>query len=185
MDLETAIWSRRTVHSFLEDDTISQNIISKAIEAAALAPNHKFTFPWKFLQLGENTRQKLLDSELELLQAEGSFTETRKVSLTKKLFAPSYILVALAPLDGSEQKNEEDYASISCGLQNMFLYLWSMGVGSKWSTGKLTRSETTYNTLEISQDSSKIAGFIYIGKPETVPEKAKRPKIDSLLTVLD
>ena len=54
------------------------------------------------------------------------------------------------------------------------------GVGSKWSTGKLTTHESTYEIARIDPIEEEIIGFIWIGYGE-IPAPIKRPKISDVL----
>ena len=73
----------------------------------------------------------------------------------------------------------EDYAACSCAIQNLTLSLASEGVGSKWSSGKLTKDEIIYKICKINKSFEEIIGFIWIGYGE-VPSQIKRPAIDSI-----
>ena len=54
-NLDDTLMTRRTVYKFL-DQTVSKENITKAITAAAQAPCHKHTHPWKFYVLGEKAK---------------------------------------------------------------------------------------------------------------------------------
>jgi len=57
----------------------------------------------------------------------------------------------------------EDYAAVACAVQNLMLALHAEGVGSKWTTGAVTRDLRTYDLTEVDFDIERIEGFIWIG----------------------
>ena len=61
----------------------------------------------------------------------------------------------------------------------MCLSLAADGVGSKWSTGKITTNPSTYRIVGINALEEQIIGFIWVGYGE-MPAQIKRPMIDSM-----
>ena len=53
------------------------------------------------------------------------------------------------------------------------------GVGSKWSTGKLTTHESTYEIARIDPIEEEIIGFIWIGYGE-IHSQVNRPDIKTI-----
>jgi nitroreductase len=47
---------------------------------------------------------------------------------------------------------QEDYAATCCSIQNMMLALHSQGVGSKWTTGAVTRTKEIADLIGYSLD---------------------------------
>ena len=66
MDLESVMKARRTAHQYEPGVTLDRKTIDKSIELALLAPNHKFTFPWRFIVVGDKTRRQLVDQAVQL-----------------------------------------------------------------------------------------------------------------------
>ena len=83
-----------------------------------------------------------------------------------------------------EFRSREDHAACSCAIQNMSLSLTADGVGSKWSTGGLTRDRASYDVLGIDQALEEIIGFIWVGLPAETPA-VKRPTLDSVVRRTD
>lgn len=184
MDLSQLIKERRTVHKYEPGKPIDQAIINEAIEMSLYAPNHKLTFPWRYVQVGEQTRQKLVAAECQRREALGNFTAERKASLEAAIMNPSCVIAVLTPIDGSAYRNTEDYATISCGIQNLSLYLWDKGIASKWSTGAFTTTEATLEIIGVDSAAYGCAGFMFIGYPQKVPELAERPATSEVLRIM-
>ena len=101
--------------------------------------------------------------------------ESRKRKVRQKLAAPPELIVMVQALDEDEMRRKEDYASIACAIQNMSLVLWAEGVGSKWSTGKVTRHKKTYELCEVDRDHEEIVGFVWVGYPLHTVSSPRRP----------
>ena len=78
----------------------------------------------------------------------------------------------------------EDYAAASCAIQNFMLSAYGYGFGTKWSTGTLTRLDSTYKIAEVNPDTHEIIGFIWVGEAVRVPS-IERPDINEHKTVLN
>lgn len=176
---------RRTVHRYLPGKPIDPSIIAEALELSLYAPNHKLTFPWRYVQVGPITREKIVAAECMRREELGNFTDERREKLRGAIMNPSCIIAALTPVDGGEFRNREDYATVSCGLQNLSLYLWAKGIASKWSSATFTTTAATLELIGVDPSAYTCAGFMFIGYPEVVPEMAERPKLADVLTTLD
>ena len=170
--------SRRTIYKFSEKQ-IDCSELELAFQAADNAPCHKKTYPWKYYVVGRKTREMLLPTVISLSRKkEGSKgnlasknSESRAIS--KIMDVPVIIAVTTKLTPGDEFREEEDYAATVCSLHNLVLCLWSRGIGSQWSTGGITKHQSTYKNLGISETQERIIGFVKVGYPESIPEKKK------------
>ena len=76
----------------------------------------------------------------------------------------------------------ENYAAVCCAIQNLMLVLWEAGVGTKWSTGIITRDDRFYDVLEIDRKQQEIVGLIPYGYPKKIPEPRVRKGLSQILT---
>ena len=178
MDLQKAIRSRRTIH-FFNTKKVSEEFILRAIEAANLAPCHHHTFPWRFMDVHPNERKLLLQLLIDLNFNSRPIGENLKEKSIMKFTNPSHLIVASQIISTNSQRRLEDYAACSCAIQNLSLSLTGDGVGSKWSTGQITKHKETYKILAINPKEEEIIGFIWIGYGEA-PPPIKRPLITSV-----
>lgn len=177
------ILSRRTIYKF-RDETVSEAIITQALEAASCAPCHKHTHPWRFYSIGKNTRETLIPliTKLAKIKSEkrGSSNVSKDIerAVSKIKNAPVLFAITskLSPNDPFREK--EDYAATVCALHNMVLSFWANGVGSLWSTGSVTREPETYQKLGINEKEEEIIGFIRSGYPLAIPDVSKPSYVD-------
>jgi nitroreductase len=173
------IKTRRTVHSYLSTK-ISEEILTSAIEAAIHAPNHKTTWPWFFIRLKPETRNRLAELQVQAKAKKASepMSDIAKTAVRAKFLESPETLIVGIKKSADPARLKEDYASLSCAIQNLSLYLWSENIGTKWSTGGLTKMPEAYKILGLSQDTHEIDGLIFIGHAKGASPKPERPPID-------
>ncbi len=158
------ILTRRTVHSYLPE-AVPAKVIEEAVLAGIHAPNHKRTWPWRFFWLSPDSRAKL-------------------AKVNEKFLAPGEMIVLAINKAKEEMQAREDYAALACAVQNMSLYLASIGYGSKWSTGKLMRTEGLYEVLGHSRDEIEIWGVLWVGRAAGDNVAPKRPEVSQFLKLV-
>jgi len=178
MALHGIIVERRTVHDYSERP-IPEAALQRALEAAISAPNHRMTEPWRFTRVGRATREALVRISLDLKSKGGAapLPPAAEAKERSKMLTPPELLVISQVLDEDAAVREEDYAAVACATQNAMLSLSSEGIGSKWSTGKVTTDPRTYAALGIDPAVERIVGFVWVGYPAVEePPKARRRK---------
>lgn len=177
MSMQKTLVERRTIHDYTRDK-VSEAWIEEALDAAIHAPNHKNTAPWKFYWLGREARQPLVELSVKLRRdKEGKDLPPGLVqAIENKILDPDVLMVVTRKNTDNAFQAREDYAAIACAIHNLSLSLWDKGVGTKWSTGEITRHAETYRNLSIHPQSETIEGFIWIGVPQRIPPKP--PKVN-------
>ncbi len=179
MEILQAIKERRTIHSFSKR-RVPKEIIERSIDAANQAPCHRMTYPWRFTSIGRKKRELILQLQLKI-KFDDKPIDQKKIDITKaKLLNPSHLLIASQLSTNNQDQKREDYAACACAIQNLSLSLVEDGVGSKWSTGKITTDMRTYEIAEISPSEEEIIGFIWVGYGD-IPSPINRPTINSTL----
>ncbi|MEM6925952.1 MAG: nitroreductase [Myxococcota bacterium] len=175
MDLHDALIRRRTVHRFAPG-SVPDEVVDRALRAATFAPNHKLTWPWRFVFVGPETREELVALNTELKASGRTLTDEQRAGIRRKMTSPDRLLsVAQVRVDDAF-RSREDYATIAMAIQNLSLSLFADGVYAKWSTGGVTRHPETYRLLGIDPEEQELVGFVWIGYAEAVPGPADRPE---------
>jgi nitroreductase len=165
------IRSRRTINLF-EPEAVDSAVLLDAIEVARWAPNHRMTEPWRFYLLGPETRAAVIDcwAGFEAETKGDAAGDARR----KRLEAvPGHFVVTSARAE-DRIVEIENYAATCCAMQNMMLYLWQRGVGTKWTTGAITREPRYYHLLGIDADRENIIGHFWYGRPRIVAAQRRR-----------
>lgn len=175
MDIREALLTRRTIHDY-RPEPIAEGAIERALEAAIRAPNHKLTNPWRFTRVGPETRQKLTALGVELKCAKkDKVTPDYRQYLSEKFGNPAELVVVSQILSDDPFRRREDYAATACAIENFCLSLWGEGIGSKWSSGSMTRDDATYEMLDINRDDEEIVAFVWAGQPKVIPDPPRDP----------
>ena len=181
MKLAETIKSRRTIHDFKPNETPEISIIKDAIEASCWAPNHHLTEPWHFYLLGKETVTDICELNKALL-TESKGAEAAEKKIKRWLSIPGWLVVSCQKSDDA-LRYQEDYAACSCAIQNLMLILWQQGIGTKWSTGPVTRDERFYDLVWVNQEMETILGIVWYGYPADIPQTTRKP-LQQVLTEL-
>lgn len=176
--------SRRTIHQYKPEPVLKEDVL-RAIEAGVHAPNHKQTRPWKFTIVGKQARKKMAHLAVELKSKADSLSHKARSSLKDKFMTPPYLIVVSQIRSSDPLQSKEDYGAIACAIQNMSLFLWPKNIGTKWSSGKVTRHEKTYQILSIDPTKEEIVGFFWLGRPMHVPQKPTKSELKDVLREVD
>ncbi|MCB9689618.1 MAG: nitroreductase [Alphaproteobacteria bacterium] len=167
------IASRRTIQRF-RPGTVPDEVLERALLAAQHAPNHKLTWPWRFVLPGPVTRELLFRVGLRIKSARKGPSAELEASVRRNMLVPDRLVVVVQRVDAEPARAEEDYAACACAVQNLMLSLHADGFGSKWGTGGTLRDPEAREALGLHADESAIA-FVWIGLPEIVPTPPPRP----------
>ncbi len=169
------IRNRRTIHEF-QTQLPPRETILEALELARWAPNHRLTEPWRFYWLGPKTIQAIAELNAALVtKAKG--TRAGEIKLKRWQAIPGWI-VATSLCHSDAVRAQENYAACCCAIHNIALYLWSQGIGMKWSTGEVIEQPAFYELLQIDSQQERSVGLLWYGYPATIPQQRRKPPDD-------
>jgi len=171
---------RRTIELFLHTP-VPESLVRDAIEAAIWAPNHHVTEPWHFYLLSRQSIAACLELVRDLTAAKkgpeaGAFKAQRWAE------KPGWLVVTCARSD-DERRQREDYAACAAAVQNLMLFLWKAGIGTKWTTGDITRDPRFFDILGVDPAAELVVGLVWYGYPKLTPTQTRKP-LDDVLTKL-
>lgn len=178
MELFEAIHSRQTLGK-VKPDNLPRETVEKLLSAAVQAPNHYKVRPWRFIVLSGEGRNRLgavmaasqRDRHPEFPQE--VFDKTRGLPLR----APLVIAVGVDRPSEEKVIEIENVSAAAAACQNMLLAAHGLGLGAKWRTGEWARDPKVKEFLGFESDQHIIA-FLYIGRPEFIPEPRERPSFE-------
>jgi nitroreductase len=178
-ELAEVIRGRRTISLYLQTP-VPGELVREAIEAATWAPNHHVTEPWHFYLLGQETIKQCLDLCRDIVAARKGpeAGEFKRQSWSEK---PGWLVVTCRCSE-DELQQREDYAACAAAVQNLMLYLWKAGIGSKWTTGDITRDPRFFDIIGVDDGAEFVVSLLWYGYPKITPEQ-KRKSLDDVLTV--
>ena len=171
------IRGRRTIELFLQTE-VPRTLVNEAIEAATWAPNHHVTEPWHFYALGDKTKERCLDLCRDIVTTKSGEKagDFKRQSWSEK---PGWLVVTCQRSD-DESLQKEDYAACCAAVQNLILYLWKAGVGSKWTTGDITHDPRFLDIVGIDEAQALVVGLIWYGYPKMTPTQSRKDLSESL-----
>lgn len=160
-------------------DPVPRELIEKLLDAAVQAPNHYKVWPWRFVVLTGEGRNKLGDAMAASQQErhpefmQGVFDKTRALPLR----APVIVAVGVDKPGEAKVLEIENVCAAAAAVENLLLAAHALGLGAKWRTGEWARDAKVKEFLGFETDQHVI-GFIYIGYPEFVAELPSRPSFE-------
>ena len=181
-----AIRNRRSVREFTAR-TVDPQTIERLLDAAALAPNHRMTQPWRFYVLGPVAR-RAYGAVLGGRKARKiEDPEAARAVLDKVTAAhgnlPAMIVFAMVEDDNPETR-EENYAAVMMSVQNFALAAAAEGLGTHIKTGAVMQDPGARAAVGVP-DGQKIVAVVELGEPAAVPSPKNRAPASQHTTFLD
>lgn len=177
MDLLDAIRTRRSIRQFT-DRPITREEIERLLDAAAQAPNHRMTQPWRFYVLGPEAR-RAYGAVLGLRKAKKVEDPVAAQAVIDKVSnanasLPALIAVTMTLAENPEVR-EEDYAATMMGVQNLLLSAHAMGLATHLKSGAVMADPRARDALGVPE-AERIVALIELGEPGGEGEvKPRRP----------
>ena len=168
---------RRTINLYLQT-RVPSGLVKEAIEAATWAPNHHVTEPWHFYLLGRETVGRCVDLVRDIVMEKKKDAKAAEFKAGRWAEKPGWLVVTCRRSE-DPLRQQEDYAACSAAIQNLTLYLWKAGVGSKWTTGAITRDERFFDIVGIGSDEF-VVGLLWYGYPKVTPDQSRKPVNEAL-----
>jgi nitroreductase len=178
-----AIRERRSVKRFT-GRPVSRDEIEALLAAAALAPNHRLTQPWRFYVLGPQARyaygmalgvrkaRKIEDPDAARAMRENVAAEHQAL--------PGMIAVAVVDNDNPEIR-DEDYAAAMMAVQNLSLAAVEAGLGTHIKTGGVMGDPAARAAVGVPE-GQRIVAMVNVGTPAESPPPRKRDPATAFTT---
>lgn len=109
--------TRRTVDNF-DSTPVDDAVLRRAVQCAIAAPNRSGSEPWRFIQVGPQTVEKLAELKSDLGMEEIR-SEDNVMSLWTDI--PGWCVVTTRVTPEDESIELEDFQSTSCAVQNLMV----------------------------------------------------------------
>jgi nitroreductase len=168
--VQQAIFARRSVRKFTPEP-VDREILSRLLDAGTQAPNHKLTRPWRFFVVdrpGAVREQLVKLAEAAALRGApepyDAVALKRAEAKSRDVAEVPVLILAFAVPGRDEHETRENYAAVSCALQNIQLAAAEEGLACGWSTGAVTRDPAVMAAIGAEADWEPVGG-LYIGWP--------------------
>ncbi len=178
LPIDRAIRARRSV-ARLKPDPVPREAIERMLEAAVWAPNHHLTEPWEFVVLGGEAKRLFAEIRRDFRRTLFKNPNAPEIQpALERIYAdtvhtPVIIAVTTTAPDDPALR-DDDYAATMCAIHNMLLMATGLGLGTYLRTGGLIHHGPLLTFLGVST-GRRIAGIVYVGYPDHVPERRRTP----------
>jgi nitroreductase len=157
---QSLLIGRRTVDEF-DRTPVGNDVLKRAIQCAIAAPNRSCSEPWRFIHVGSKTIAKF--SELNTKLRKSMETEDGASSIVDWTKVPGWCVVTAKITPGAPEIEQEDFKSVSCAIQNFMLSMWSEGVGTKWTSGPVQKTQAFAEICKVDTSMERVVGCIWYG----------------------
>ena len=185
MSLTAGIHARRSIKEFTST-SITREAIERLLDAAAQAPNHRLTQPWRFYVLGPEARRAFGEA-LGRRKAKRVEDPQAAAAVVAKIAdqhaaLPAFLAVATI-LDENPEIREEDYAATMMAVQNLCLAAHDAGLGTHIKSGAVMDDPDARTAFGV-KDGERVVAMIELGEPARIPDSKSRRSAKDLTTWL-
>jgi nitroreductase len=160
MEIFELIKTRRSIRKFT-DEPVSDDVISKIIEAGIWAPSGRNNQPWKFAVI----KDKILKEKIS------------KLTHYTKIIVSAHALIAVF-LDASVSYDRtKDVMAVGACIQNMLLFIHANGLGAVW-LGEILKNKDNVLELVGGSQELELMAVIALGHPSEKGGKGSREGLD-------
>lgn len=175
MRTSEAIRIRRSIKRYTPR-ALTRLEIEALLDAAALAPNHRLTQPWRFYVLGPGAREAygaaLGERKARKIDDPVLAQKTRETTAADHRELPGMIAVAIVKADNPEIA-EEDYAAAMMAIQNLALAAVEYGLGTHMKTGAIMNDPAARAAVGVPE-TERIVAIVNVGEPAEAPAAKNR-----------
>ena len=187
-NLETALElleRRRSVSANkLGDPGPSRAQLERILRIAARVPDHRKLAPWRFIVFSGEARSKFGGILAEICRREEKDAPSPmrlETEAARFLRAPVVVAVVSSPRQDSKATPEwEQVLSAGAACQNLVVAANASGFSTCWITEWYAYSPGIAVALGLSA-GERVAGFIYIGTAQEIPEERERPDMNVIV----
>ena len=163
MDIFELIKTRRSIRKFTEEP-VSDEVVNSVIEAGAWAPSGLNNQPWKFAVIRDN-------------QLKADLSELTHYS---KIVLSANVLIAVFLDHSLGYDRTKDVQAIGSCMQNMLLFIHSIGLGAVWLGQILKNKDKVLQLIEGPEDLELMA-VLALGYPAAEGGKGNRKESDQTI----
>jgi len=147
MDTLKLITTRRSIRKFT-DKPVPDEVIDRIIESGIWAPSGMNNQPWKFAVIKDSGLKK----------------EISGLTRYSKIVAGANVLIAVFLDNSLSYDRTKDCQAIGACLQNMLLYIHSIGLGAVW-LGEILKNKDRVRELTGGTKDLELMALIALGYP--------------------
>lgn len=151
--------------------------LEQILSIASRTPDHGKLAPWRFVIVDEHQRDELAALLRQALSDEERAATAAHHEKEDEFahYRGTLVVFVSAPVRGHKIPVWEQELSCGAAGMNLLLGAHALGYVAGWVTG--WRAYSPRVTAAFCEPGERIAGFIFIGKPDCEPEERQRPRL--------
>lgn len=178
MQTSEAIQGRRNIKRFT-DQTVAREHVEEMFAAAALAPNHRMTQPWRFYAFGPEARTgygRALGNRKASKIEDQVLAQSIRDNTTNEHTALPLMLGVSMTMNENEEIRSEDLAATWMAVENLCIKAVDLGYGTSLKTGAILMDPAARAACGIN-GGEKLIVVINVGVPAEIP--ASKPRLSA------
>lgn len=157
-------------------------MLENIYKAAFRAADHGLLKPWRFLEIRQDSRQRLGELFVEAAKQDNpDISEIQQEKLRKKpLRAPLIIVTICSYQDHPKVPQFEQELCVAAATQNMLLACHAQNIGAMWRTGALVYHPVVTAGLGLSKNE-KVIGLLYLGTNDCPARPVDTPDLNNFV----
>jgi nitroreductase len=176
MNVMEALRQRRSIKRFTERP-LRREQVERLLAAAALAPNHHLTQPWRFYVLGPRARRAYGEvvgaRKARKVDDPATAEQVREKVAAEHASLPGMIVVAMSE-DPNPEVREEDFAATMMAVHALMLAAVEEGLGTHIKTGAVMEDPDARAAVGLPEEEVIVA-VVNVGEPEQ-PLPSPKPR---------
>jgi nitroreductase len=158
------IRKRRSIRRFDNTKDVPKDLVLKIIEAGSYAPSGHNNQPWRF----SIVKNESIKDEISKLTVYGNIVKSANVLITVFLdYEHSY-------------DRDKDLMAIGACIENMLLFISSLGLGAVW-LGEILKNKDKVRELLKVDGKKELVAIIALGYPMHTPKSPGRKPVEELI----
>ena len=157
--------------------------LDSLLALAARVPDHGKLAPWRFIVFRGEARRRAGEVIAGIFQSDNPDAEPTRIEVERKRLAHAPVVVAVVSRAAPHAKIPEWEQILSAGAVAMNLVVASnaLGFATAWLTEWYSYDPRVRAALGLAEHE-RLAGFVHIGRPTTIPEDRVRPVLAEIVT---
>ena len=175
---------RRSVPpQFLAAPGPTESQLAEILTIASRVPDHGKLAPWRFIVFSGSAKERAADLVAEAFKAKNADADADKVTFERNRLRHAPLVVAVVSKLRVPAKIPDWEQELSAGAvcMNLLIAAQAMGFGASWLTNWFSYDRTVLSALGVAEDE-RVAGFMHIGTPTSVPADRERPDLAAIVS---
>lgn len=157
--------------------------IQDLLTVASRVPDHGKLAPWRFILFSGAGKEKAAGIVAQGFKARNPEADEAKIEFERKRLLHAPLVIAVISTAAPHPKIPEWEQELSAGAvcMNLVIAAQAMGFGASWLTNWFAFDRAVLTAFGVGE-TERVAGFVHIGTPSSVPADRERPDISAITT---